>query len=263
MNAILKSAVICSLCCGFLGAADAACAQVVGSSRTRIPQDPAAVELNNLLAEAQAALDRKDFATAASDYQSYLEKKPEDAAVHFQLGYAFTGLQKFDQAKVQYQKAIDLNPKMPEAYLNLGLALLDSDPAAAVAPLQEAAELLPNQPRAKFALGAAYERTGQSAQAIEQYQAAEKLDDKDFETHFALARALLNAKRPAESEPEFRAAVGLRKDSLPATAGLIQSLAAQKKTDAAAAELAAYLEMAPTDHGARMERASLLFDAGK
>jgi Flp pilus assembly protein TadD len=57
--------------------------------------------------------------------------------------------------------------------------------------------------------------------------------------------------------------VGLRKDSLPATAGLIQSLAAQKKTDAAAAELAAYLEMAPTDHGARMERASLLFDAGK
>src|ERR1700678_3093563 len=132
MKAFPKSLAICALCFFFLGATGETFAQIVGSSHKRIPQDPAAIELNNLLVDAQAALDRQDYAAAATDYQSYLDKKPDDAAVHFQLGYAFTALQKLDDAKIQYQKAIDINPKMAEAYLNLGLTLLDSDPNAAI-----------------------------------------------------------------------------------------------------------------------------------
>jgi tetratricopeptide (TPR) repeat protein len=263
MNASSKTLAASALLIASLAAANAACAQVVGSSHQRIPRDPEAVALNNLLADAQTALDHKDYPTAAKDYQSYLEKKPDDAAVHFQLGYAYTAMQKLDDAKLQYQKAIELNPKMSEAYLNLGLALLDSDPKAAIAPLQQAAELLPTQPRAKFALGVAYERSGNAAQAVEQYRAAEKLDDHDFETHFALGRTLLNSGRPAEAEPEFRAALALRNDSLPSRLGLAKSLAAQKKSDAAAQEFDSYLKLAPADHAAQVERASLLFDAGK
>jgi tetratricopeptide (TPR) repeat protein len=263
MNASSKSVAICALFVFLLGAATDALAQATGSSRKRIPQDPEAVALNNTLAEAQAALDGKDYATAAKDYESYLEKKPDDAAVHFQLGYALTGMQKLDDAKTQYQKAIELNPKMAEAHLNLGLTLLDSDPNAAIPPLQKATELLPNQARAKFALGVAYERTGKSALAIEQYKAAEKLDDKDADTHLALGRTLLNASRPAEAEGEFRAALALKSDSVAARLGLAQSLASQKKSEAAADEFRAYLELVPADRNVRIERASLLFDAGK
>ena len=263
MNASSKPFAAAALLIAAMAAANAASAQVVGSSHTRIPQDPEAVALNNFLAEAQTSLDAKDYATAAKDYQSYLEKKPEDAAVHFQLGYAYTAMQKLDDAKLQYQKAIELNPKMSEAYLNLGLALMDSDPGAAIAPLQKATELLPNQQRARFALGVAYERSNQPAQAVEQYRAAEKLDDKDFETHFALGRTLLNSGHPAEAEPEFRAALVLKNDSLPSRLGLAKSLAAQKKSDAAAQEFEVYLKTAPADHAAQVERASLLFDAGK
>ena len=178
MNASSKPFAAAALLIAAMAAANAASAQVVGSSHTRIPQDPEAVALNNFLAEAQTSLDAKDYATAAKDYQSYLEKKPEDAAVHFQLGYAYTAMQKLDDAKLQYQKAIELNPKMSEAYLNLGLALMDSDPGAAIAPLQKATELLPNQQRARFALGVAYERSNQPAQAVEQYRAAENLTTK-------------------------------------------------------------------------------------
>jgi Flp pilus assembly protein TadD len=264
MNSLAKPlSISLLLCLGVLGATHATSAQVVGSSHKRVPQDPDAVALNNLLADAQAALDRKDYAAAATDYQSYLEKQKDDAAVHFQLGYAFTALQKFDDAKTQYQKAIDLNPKMAEAYLNLGLTLLNSDPAAAIAPLQKAAELLPNQQRPKFALGVAYERAKRPTQAIEQYQAAEKLDDKDFETHLALGRLLLSAKRPAEAETQFRAALTIQKDSVPAHSGLAQSLVAQKKSEAAAQEMQTYLELAPNDRAAQFDHASLLFNAGK
>jgi hypothetical protein len=65
----------------YLGAAllalsGASSAQTVGTSRTKIPQDPAAIELNRLLTAAQDAASKNDFASAAQDYRDYLAKKP-------------------------------------------------------------------------------------------------------------------------------------------------------------------------------------------
>ena len=263
MNACLKTLAVCVLCAILLSVASALPAQTVGSSHQRISQDPEAIALNSTLAEAQTAMDGKDFATAVKDYQAYLDKKPDDAAVHFQLGYALTAMQKLDEAKVQYEKAIELDPKMSEAYLNLGLTLLDSAPNAAIGPLEKATTLLPNQVHAKFALASAYERTGNSKLAIEQYQAAEKIDDKDFEIHLALGRTLLNANRPAEAETEFRMALSLKHDSTISQLGLAKSLVSQRKSAEAADAFGAYLQLVPADGAARIEHASLLFDAGK
>ncbi len=255
------------LLCGALGAwlavASGVSAQVVSTSRRKIPQDPETIALNQLLADAQAALDRKDYAAAAKDYQSYLEKKPDDAAVHFQLAYTYTALQKIADARPEYQKAIDLNPKMTEAYLNLGLTLVDSDPAAAIAPLSKATELKPDQPEARFALGLAYEKTGKLPEAADQYAAAEKLDAKSFDTHISLARVLLLEKKGAEAETEFRAAIAMQPGWAPAHLGLSQSLKLQNKLDAAAAEYAIYLGLNPNDPAARAQHASMLYDAGK
>src|SRR5271155_4072103 len=178
-----------------LAFAGAASAQIVGTSRTKIPQDPAAIELNRLLTAAQDAVNRNDYASAAKDYQDYLAKKPDDAVVHYDLGYAYTALQKPADAKSEYEKAIALDPKMASAYQNLGLTLLTTDPAAAVAPLQKASELLPEDARAQFLLGSALELSGKLAPAIEQYQAAEKKDGNDFDLHFSLGRALLSSNQ--------------------------------------------------------------------
>ena len=71
-------------------------AQAPGTSRTRIPAKEPADELNKLLAAAQDTLDRKDYAAAAQSYQDYLAKQPNDAAVHFQLGYTYSAMQRPD-----------------------------------------------------------------------------------------------------------------------------------------------------------------------
>jgi superkiller protein 3 len=225
-------------------------------------QDPETSELNELLATAQAAMGKKDYAAAVENYQKYLSKKPDDAGSHFQLGYAYTALQKLPEAQAAYKRAIALDPKMAPAYLNLGLTLIPSDPAAAVEPLRKAVELLTGEAEPKYFLGLAYERSGNSAAAIEQYQAAEKLDQKHFDSRLALGRALLKANRPAEAEPAFRSALVLRPDSAPAELGIAQSLAAQQKTGAAAEELANYLKLQPNDVEVRVERALLLANSG-
>jgi tetratricopeptide (TPR) repeat protein len=248
-----------------LGASHSASAQTANPppKKTHRVQDPEAVALNNLLAAGQAAMERKDYATAEQSYQQYLAKRPDDANIHFQLGYAYTAQQKFSDAQTEYEKAIAFDPKMAPAFLNLGLTLLDSDPVAAIEPLQKAVELTPGQAEPKYFLGTAFERSGRPALAIEQYKAAEKLDEKHFETRMALGRALLKSNHSGDAESEFRAALALRPDSARAQLGVAQSLSVQKKSEAAAAELAAYLKLQPQDVEVRIERASILAGLGK
>lgn len=262
MKLILKMLVCCALCVS-LGAFPAISAQTGGVTKKRIPADPAAQELNRLLAAAQEAADRQDYATAAQNYQDYLAKKPDDAIVHYDLGYAYTAMQRPTDARAEYEKAISLDPKMAPAYLNLGLTLLASEPGSAVEPLQHAVELMPGEARPLLLLGTALEGSGKLAPAIEQYETAEKLDDRNFDIRFALGRALLRAQRVPEAEAAFRAALALRPDAAEARLGLAQSLIAEKKPEATAAELGAYLEAQPNDVNARVERAAALVDIGK
>jgi Flp pilus assembly protein TadD len=266
MKMFLKSLACGCALCVYLAAAPASSAQTVGTSRTRIPQDAAAATLNNLLAQAQAAMDRKDYEAAVQSYQEYLSKKPDDATVHYDLGYAYTAMQKPAEAKTEYEKAISFDPKMAAAYQNLGLTLLTSDPSAAVAPLQKAAELLPKDARTKWLLGTALEMNGKLTLAIDQYEAAKKLDDKDPDTRASLGHALLSADRPSEAESEYRAALALHPEGAAlgqAHMGLAKALIARKKIEEAATELAAYLESRPDDANARLEHAGELAELGK
>lgn len=263
MNGITRTLACCALMGGAVLACGVAHAQEVSTSRKRIPQDPETTALNKVLADAQTALDAKDYATAAKDFQDFLEKKPEYAPVHFQLGYTYTAMGQTAQAVQEYQKAVDIDPSMEEAQLNLGLTLLQTDPAAAIDPLSKAVALKPNQLQANLALGAAYESTNKPADAERFDAVAVKLDPKNFDAHASLARVLLVQKKADQAETEFRAALAIQPDSAPAILGLAQSLTLQKKTDAAAEEMKKYAALRPNDPAVQLEQASLLAKAGK
>src|SRR2546427_553185 len=109
--------------------------------------------LNDLLDEAQRAIDNKKFEDAISPLQRVIADQPEFAYAHFQLAYVYTALKKTSDARAEYERAITIDPKMAEAYVNLGMLLLDTQQdAAAVAPLRKAVELLPAQSRPRYLL---------------------------------------------------------------------------------------------------------------
>src|SRR5208282_228521 len=96
----------------------------------------------------------------------------------------------------------------------------------------KAVDLMPDQARPKFLLGAALERSGKLPAAIEQYEAAAKLDGKNFDIRFSLGSVLLTAGRASDAETELRAALALRPDgpdAAPAHFELAHSLVAQEK----------------------------------
>src|SRR6266481_5678066 len=160
--------------------------------------------LNDLLDEAQSALDKNNFEAAIAPLQKFLAEKPDVAFAHFQLAYAYTGLNRTNEARAEYERCVALEPKMAEAQLNLGILLLEKDAAAAVAPLRKAVELLPSQSRPRFLLGVALERSGDLAEAAEALESASHLDTADNEALIHLGGIYLQLNKPAEAEKKYR-----------------------------------------------------------
>jgi len=213
--------------------------------------------LNDLLDEAQAALDKNDYASAVPPLQKFIAEKPDVAFAHFQLAYAYTGLHQDDDARAEYEKAANLDPKMAEAHLNLGILLLEKDPAAAAASLRKAVELLPSQSRPRFLLGIALERSGDAAGSADAFASAYTLDPTNDEAALHLANADLQLKKPVEAEKKFRDVLSREPKSPQALRGLALTLDAQNKLEAPDA-YRAYLAIQPNDSAARKRFVQLL-----
>ena len=250
--------VVSQLAGGWWTAAAQSASSRPAQSRTQKIANP----LNDLLDEAQHDIDTNQFEAAITPLQKFIGEKPNVAFAHFQLAYAYTALKRSDEARAEYQRAIDLDPKMSEAYLNLGILLSERDPAAAVAPLRKVVELLPSQSRPRFLLAMAQEHSGDFAGAADTLEGALRLDPRDTEATLHLAHLYLNLKRPADAEQKFRDALGAQPNSAPATLGLAQCLDAENKPEAAEA-YQKYLALQPADAAVRERYVHLLVDQQK
>jgi superkiller protein 3 len=240
------------------------CGAQTASQRSHSPKPSASPSqqkedpLAPLLQQANAAIDKMDFAAALDPLQKYIAQRPDEPYPHFQMGYAYAGLKRADDAKREFSRAIVLDPKMAAAYQNLGLVLMESDPAAAAEAFRHAGELQPTESRPRFLAGFALEHASKIPEAIEQYRAALALSPKDYEAQFALGRVLLRSNDATGAEEHFRAALESRSDSAPAKLGLANALLAQKKYDAAAGAFSEYLKANPGDGFAHFDRAAAL-----
>ena len=216
--------------------------------------------LNELLDEAQRDIDKNDFAAAIAPLQKVLADQPDFAYAHFQLAYVYTALKKADEARAEYERTIAIDPKMAEAYLNLGMLLLDArQDTAAVAPLRKIVELLPAQSHPRYLLAVALDRSGDRAGAAESFEAVLHLDPNDITAIDYLGWSALRAGKPEDAEIKFRRALEVQPKAPEGRKGLAESLDAQKKPEAADA-YRDYLELKPDDSEARARLLHLLVE---
>jgi Flp pilus assembly protein TadD len=216
--------------------------------------------LNDLLEEARQDIDKSNFEAAIAPLQKIIADQPEFAYAHFQLAYVYTALKRTDEARVEYERTIAIDPKMSEAYLNLGMLLLEKQQnAAAVTPLRKAVELLPAQSRPRYLLAVALDRSGDRAGAAESFEALLHLDPSDIAAIEYLGWAALGQGKPDEAEARFRRALEIKPKEAEARRGLAHSLDAQKKPEASGA-YRDYLELTPNDSEARSRLIHLLVE---
>jgi Flp pilus assembly protein TadD len=218
--------------------------------------------LNELLDEAKRDIDKSDFEAAIAPLEKVIVEKPDFAYAHFQLAYVYTALRKTNEARAEYERAIAMDPKMPEAYLDLGILLLDKEPSASVAALRKATELLPAQSRPHFLLGVALERSGNPSAAAGAFENAAALDPLDLDTLLHLGETYLALHRPANAEQKFRSAIERQPQEPRALLGLARSLDEQKKS-AATEAYQGYLAVQPADSAARARLVHLYLEQEK
>ncbi len=91
---------------------------------------------------ARQALVRKDLDDIAADYKKVLELSPRTPVAYFNLGNIYFEMEDYDNATEAYNRAIDLKPDFGEAYYNRGyIALRNGHRSAGVADLSKAGEL--------------------------------------------------------------------------------------------------------------------------
>jgi len=121
-----------------------------------------------------------------------LQAGPTPALQHLHAGVEADKAGQLDAAITEFQKAIDLDPKLAAAFVDLGEVFIEKrDYAAAVPPLKHALELNPKVEGAHQLLGYALLAQGYAAEAIPHL---EKAGDES-----ALGIALLEAGRLPEA----------------------------------------------------------------
>ena len=233
------------------GAALATQSNSKAKRETQSKQQKVANPLNDLLDEAQRNIDANNFEAAIAPLQKFIAEKPDLAFAHFQLGYAYTALTRSEDARAEYERAIALDPKMSEAYLNLGILLLDrQEYAAAVTPLSKAVELLPAQSRPRSLLAIAQDRSGDKEGAARSFEGVLHLEPNDLTANQYLGDLDLRTGKFAKAEARFHHALQIQPDAPEPLQGLAQSLEAQNKPEASDA-YRKYLAVRPEDSGTR------------
>ena len=233
--------------------------QPAAKRRTVRVEDPQQV----LLTQAEEAIEKKDFSRAVEVLQKYLAEKPDDAYAHFQLGFAYDRMAKYDEAMAEYRRSIELDSKLAAAYQNLGAILVKQKPEEARQLLATAAQLQPGNIEVTFLRGIAEEGLDREEQAIEYFRQAARARPDNSQFRLVYARKLLQLGRAAEAEPEYRAAIAMKDESPEALLGLADCLLMQRKPADAIQPLRKYLALQPADIESRVQLARLLFESGK
>lgn len=147
--------------------------------------------------------------------EQHVERKVKDELDRrFRDGVALLQAKHYDQALTAFHRVLQLNPEMPEAYVNAGFALLGMGQYKAAADFFDSATTLrPDQMNAYYGLGSALQEMGDkygALQAMETYLHRSPPDDpfrRKAESAIWELREELDKERPpvkAEQVPHRR-----------------------------------------------------------
>lgn len=140
------------------------------------------------------------YGSAESLWRDTVEKRPENARAHNNLGLALSVAGRPDEAMGEFERAIDLQPNHAFAHFNLGnLLTADGRWEEAASHYRAALEADPGYVSARVNLGQALQQLGRPDEAITQYEKAIAEDPGANDARTNLAALLIDSGRPSEA----------------------------------------------------------------
>ncbi len=132
----------------------------------------------------------------------------EDAYRANNIGVALLEQFKHKEAVASFRQALQLDPKLHLARINLGIALFNlPDLSAAQKELQAATAALPSAPQPPYVLGLIAKQQNQSEAAIAAFQRVLKIDPNDVGANVNLGQLYAQQRKYAEAVATFKTAL--------------------------------------------------------
>jgi protein O-mannosyl-transferase len=152
---------------------------------------------------------------ALVQYQTALRLDPGRVQVHNNLANLLDELGQTNEALIHYREALRLKPDAPLARDNFGMLLIQLGRFdEAMSHYAEAARLDPTDPQPHYLMGKAQLRQGHSVEAIAHFRDALRRDENDFKTLTLLARVLASDENPQLRNGPEAVALAQRADAL-------------------------------------------------
>ena len=146
----------------------------------------------------------------ASLWRDAVEKSPEKARPHHNLGIALCDEGRLEEALAEYNKALTLDPGLYKAANNIGLVLIDQGKVGeAIDYLNSAKKRFPNADVIRYNLGRIYTSLKRSDEAINEYFQAIQINPSAYLAHNNLGFELARRKGFAASLYHYTEAIRL------------------------------------------------------
>lgn len=153
------------------------------------------------VADAMKAIEAKRYTDAKSLLDKAIAKNPKDAQAHYYLGVTLSAEGGEPKGAIQsFEKALELDPKLVDAYVNLSALKLEAkDAAGAQAVAEKGLSVTPKQPDLALNRALALEAQGKSSEALAAYGDAVQARPNDFTLRASFAQLLAQAKKKTEA----------------------------------------------------------------
>lgn len=142
--------------------------------------------------------------------ESAVAENPNSPGAHYNLGLAYTSLGKVDSAERSYRKALEIDPELIEAWVNLGGTLMMKwDFEGAVAANDEAIRRRPDLLLAHYNRGQALLYLNDPDGVVASFSRVLQLDPGHAAGHYFLAVGLLAQKKPADARRHLSRSMAL------------------------------------------------------
>jgi Flp pilus assembly protein TadD len=188
------SALLFAICCSLCASKSLLlAAEVPESTLPRLSDDA-----TSAAARGVADFRIEKFQEAKAEFQKMTDLAPDHPMGWVNLGSAEFRLGEIAQAEEHLKKAVRLDPTAQQAWLTLGIIAYQKDePDAGLAALSQAVYLNPRDPKAHLYLGVLIRKRGWLAAAEDEIRKAIELDEQYAEAHFNLAVLYLERQPPA------------------------------------------------------------------
>ena len=147
---------------------------------------------------------------AAEAFESAVQRSPDNANFHYDLGEAYLESKQLDKAESALKKATELDPKLFKAFWRLGLVYMyEEKPKEADSALRQAIELNPRMDKPFVALGQLYLNWDADKEAAQVFGECVRANENSAECHNFHGVALKQLKQYDQAVRAFKKAVDL------------------------------------------------------